>query len=322
LTLPSIAIEIDGNYWHRDRANQDKEKNRILSNNGINVIRIREEGLQPIGDYDISYKEGDHWIVIDNLCKVLTELIHDRSSKECLISYRASGKFVNENEYRRIVSFLPGPTPENSIDVTHPMAAATWSDQLNAPLISSMFSKGSNFRAWWICSNNPEHVWPASISNRTKGHDCPYCYGQNAPAENNLAVKFPEIAAQWHPERNGKDKPEDYKPLSNRKVWWRCSVNPNHEWQAQIASRTNLKSGCPYCSGRYATAENNLAKANPGLAAQWHPTKNGALTPADVTPQTNKKVWWVCPKDPEHAWLAAIGGRYSGIGCPHCRRRK
>ena len=38
----------------------------------------------------------------------------------------------------------------------------------------------------------------------------------------------------------------------------------------------------------------NLKKINPKLAKEWHPTKNGNLTPKDVTPSSGQKVWWIC----------------------------
>src|SRR5262249_388119 len=43
------------------------------------------------------------------------------------------------------------------------------------------------------------------------------------------------------------------------------------------------KAGCPYCAGKKVSAENCLLTVNPEVAAEWHPTKNGSLTPADVT---------------------------------------
>ena len=34
----------------------------------------------------------------------------------------------------------------------------------------------------------------------------------------------------------------------------------------------------------------SLAELNPALAKQWHPTKNGKLTPYDVTPGSKMTV--------------------------------
>jgi hypothetical protein len=59
-----------------------------------------------------------------------------------------------------------------------------------------------------------------------------------------------------------------------------------------------------------------LSVTHPELAAQWHPTKNGDLTPKDVTYGSGKKVWWICPKD--HAYKSSITKRTSGRNCPLC----
>jgi hypothetical protein len=38
------------------------------------------------------------------------------------------------------------------------------------------------------------------------------------------------------------------------------------------------------------SAEYNLGKLYPKLAKEWHPTKNGKLTPYDILPKSGKKV--------------------------------
>ena len=65
---------------------------------------------------------------------------------------------------------------------------------------------------------------------------------------------------------------------------------------------------------------NSLLDKNPMLAAEWHPSKNNNLTPADVTIGSNKKVWWlgICG----HEWDASIKSRACGRGCPICSGRR
>ena len=112
-------------------------------------------------------------------------------------------------------------------------------------------------------------------------------------------------------------KPEDFMPNSNKKVWWKCSKG--HEWQAIIQDR-NKGTGCPYCSGRYAIkGVNDLQTVNPTLANEWNYEKNNGLTPADVMPNSDKKVWWKCKNG--HEWQAMIGNRHRGNGCPYCSGR-
>ena len=39
-----------------------------------------------------------------------------------------------------------------------------------------------------------------------------------------------------------------YTPHTGKKVWWICSKNEHHTWEAVISSRTSKdKTGCPYC---------------------------------------------------------------------------
>ena len=43
--------------------------------------------------------------------------------------------------------------------------------------------------------------------------------------------------------------------------------------------------------------ENSLAQQNPKLAAEWHPTKNQPLTPANFAPASSYRAWWQCIED-------------------------
>ena len=66
--------------------------------------------------------------------------------------------------------------------------------------------------------------------------------------------------------------------------------------------------------------EKSLGKLYPDLVKEWHPTKNGKLTPYDVTPGSGKKVWWKFDQD--HEWKVIISSRTRGNGCPYCAREK
>ena len=140
------------------------------------------------------------------------------------------------------------------------------------------------------------------------------------PGENDLHTLFPEIAAQWYAEKDGTLTPEQVSPYSNRKVWWRCDMG--HPYQAVIVARTTHGSGCPYCAGRKVLPGfNDLATVEPKIAAQWHPTLNGSLTPEQVTAGSHRKVWWQCPDG--HIWKAVIYSRAGPqkTGCPVCAGR-
>ncbi len=83
---------------------------------------------------------------------------------------------------------------------------------------------------------------------------------------------------------------------------------------------TNIYEGtiCHYCSGQKVSDRNRLSIRFPNIASEWHPSKNGNLTPDDVSFGTERKVWWICNKG--HEYFASIDNRTSGKGCPKCRR--
>ena len=67
-----------------------------------------------------------------------------------------------------------------------------------------------------------------------------------------------------------------------------------------------------------AKSKKSLAETNPELAKEWHPTKNGSLTPNDVTHGKEVKVWWKCVEGEDHEWEALISNRSKGSGCAIC----
>jgi hypothetical protein len=64
---------------------------------------------------------------------------------------------------------------------------------------------------------------------------------------------------------------------------------------------------------------NNVALSFPKIIEEWHPTKNGELTPYDVTPGSNKKVWWIFSQG--HERNTEIRYWIRSNGCPFCARR-
>ncbi|MDO9391013.1 MAG: zinc-ribbon domain-containing protein, partial [bacterium] len=198
--------------------------------------------------------------------------------------------------------------------------AKEWHPTKNGSLTPSDVTQGSHKKVWWQCKKDKTHEWATIISIRNKGVGCPYCSNRMVNHQNCLATTNPELAKEWHPTKNGSLTPNDVTQASNKKVWWQCKKDKSHEWAANISNR-NKGSGCPYCSNKAVNHQNCLATTNPGLAKEWHPTKNGTLSPKDITPGSDKKVWWQCKKDKTHEWRAAVYKRSKGRGCPYCSGR-
>ena len=178
-------------------------------------------------------------------------------------------------------------------------------------------SCGSNRPIWWMCGRG--HEWQASAKNRMKGQGCPFCSNKRVKAgDNDLQSRYPELALEWNREKNDGLRPDGVVYGSHKAVWWRCAKG--HEWRAAVVSRTQ-GSNCPYCSNkRILPGENDLQTLNPGLAAQWNPAKNGVLISRQVSPGSNKKVWWKCTWG--HEWKATVVSRVQGNGCPVCAKAR
>jgi hypothetical protein len=188
----------------------------------------------------------------------------------------------------------------------NPMLAKEWHPTKNGVLTPLNVTRGSSKRVWWLCSKG--HEWQAIVSNRINGSGCPYCAGRTVCYDNCLQTVNPRLAKEWHPNKNGSLTPKDVTPGSHARVWWLCTKG--HSWEAKILDRS-YGTGCPYCSGKAVCQENCLQTLNQNLANEWHPTKNNSLTPYDVTPNSNNKVWWRCKKGHEgpHGLQTEIEGK-------------
>lgn len=141
---------------------------------------------------------------------------------------------------------VPG---DNDLLTLFPDIAAEWDTERNGNLTPDRVTPYSNRKAWWRCSRG--HAWEAGIAPRAvKNAGCPYCTGRCVlPGFNDLATRYPKLAAQWDPARNGDLMPEMFTVGSHKRIWWKCSAG--HVWKAVIYSRTGRsKCGCPICAGR------------------------------------------------------------------------
>ena len=192
-----------------------------------------------------------------------------------------------------------------------------WDTERNTPLLPDTTFAGSDRKVWWRCKQG--HSWLARVNSRAlHGRGCPYCVGQWViPGENDLATRYPEVAARWHPTRNHAP-PSEILPHTHKRVWWLCERG--HEWQVTPTSLIQ-GSGCPYCAGKRAIpGETDLETLHPAIASQWHPDKNGALGPREVGPGNMRRVWWLCERG--HDYQAPVYSRVQGCGCPYCAGKR
>lgn len=170
--------------------------------------------------------------------------------------------------------------------------------------------------------------WEQSLNKMTikTNGGCSFCNHQKPSYFYNLITEFPELEKEWDYEQN-LNKPIDYLPKSKQKVWWKC-VN-GHVWEGVIRDRSksierNKQKGkpiCPFCNHEKVSTSYNLVTEFPNIAKQWDYNKNGSMQPLEISPKTNKKVWWICEYNPKHVWADRISNRtVLNRGCPICSK--
>ena len=132
----------------------------------------------------------------------------------------------------------------NDLASQFPAIAEEWDYSKNSETPDNVLP-GSNKKVWWKCKVCG-HEWMANPNHRVYRHSgCPACSGRVSTPTENLSISNPELCKEWNKNRNSK-KPSEYRPHSNQKVWWICSVC-GYEWEAKISDRSN-GTGCPMCA--------------------------------------------------------------------------
>ena len=242
----------------------------------------------------------------------------------------------------------------NDLETVSPELAKQWHQIKNNKLTPQDVTISSKRKVWWylpydvpmdyliepLRGKHFDFEWKSTIDGRYRYNiGCPFLSGHDVwRGFNDLQTISPELAAQWHPIKNGNLNPTQVTINSSKKVWWYLpydvpmdypveSLRGKHfdfEWQATIANRYS-GNGCPFLNGRGIwKGFNDLQTVNPELAKQWHLTKNGNLNPTQFTANSHKEIWWFFPYDDiktrkhfNFEWKATINSRSRGNGCPY-----
>ena len=243
-----VVIELDGEFWHTDQVARDEAQTKALLDAGWQVLRLREGNLPKLGvgetHVPVPTYAGAHTLT----CAAVDGLAQLGCDLPDIENYRAAGQ---------------------------PIAT----QQADADIYSLR--------------------------------------------DLSLASEFPDVAAEWHPTKNT-TTPGRVAPFANTKAWWTCAAC-GHEWQALISNRTQHRQDCPLCGRKRSDITRatpkpgrSLADRFPQVAAIWHPTKNGEVTPADVNPGSNTDRWWLCARCGKDFLSSPHNRKKSPTLCPTC----
>lgn len=141
--------------------------------------------------------------------------------------------------------------------------------------------------------------------------------------EESLTAKYPQIAKEWHPTKNGNLIPDVFAPGSSEIVWWLCQ-QCGHEWQTSIVNRT-VGHNCDIC----ATKQRKVTKKETIIRKRGSISKELCLLdwdyevnehgPEYYTNGSGEIVGWKCHVC-GYKWKTAICDRTRDRknGCPLC----
>lgn len=216
---------------------------------------------------------------------------------------------------------------EKSLAVRFPELAKEWHVILNGELTPYDVYPYSQIVVWWRTPDGRE--FESAIRYRTSNYvklEKNKKTTQTAEPENklnkeeslkvnNLAVKHPEIAAEWDYEKNAGVTPYDIFEKSGKSYWFKC-VN-GHSWKARIINRTSKKSRCPYC----VLEKKKLIYTRPDIAEEFDPIKNKKINLFDLTASSPDSVYWIC-KNCGKKYKETVIRRTHDHGCPKCQPKK
>ena len=202
----------------------------------------------------------------------------------------------------------------------YPEVLKEWDYELN-DLDPSKVSCGTNIKVNWICSFN--HRWSDTVAHRIgEKRKCPYCNNSKVwPGFNDVESQRPDLLKEWDYENNNVKPSEVYYKSSCIKVSWVC---PKCKVHYTMSPGDRVKGqNCPYCARkRVKTGLNDLETKYPDIAKEWDYEKNKDLLPSQVSPHSDKKVWWVCPKGHHYDMMINARTGKQANKCPVCRGRR
>lgn len=195
-----------------------------------------------------------------------------------------------------------------------------WDHERNTEADAATVTLRARRSVWWV---GPEcgHRFCAPVRVMATRPDCPTCRdearehrkAEHAALALLTVAQVPELAQAWADD-------EDPATVSAADMWlYRFRCPQGHH--PRMAPRTYLHNGCQFCRGAHRQGTRpTLAEAQPEVASQWHPTRNGDLTASDVGPFSRRQVWWLADCC-GHEWRQRVVERdkYHRWRCPACR---
>jgi len=322
----SLAIEYDGEAWHKNIV-KDNLKNDICKDNNVTLLRVREPKCPELNNNAVIFTldKVDDELALKRIMFQINDYINNR--------YGFSNNLdINFSRDRKaIYNMMVFSKKENSLSTKKPKLAKEFHPTANGKLTPDKLSIGSGRKVWWL--GKCGHAWEANVSNRVNGTGCPYCSNvaikkgfndfETYCRSNNLDC----LLEEWCYEKNIIN-PNQIIFGSNKLVYWEHQKKDlkgnlcRHIWKQSVYNRIKGQS-CSICAGKtLLVGFNDLSSQFPQLVKEWDYERNIDLFPDKVLYNKNQAAYWKCSVC-GHEWKQSINARtVYRKECPICSRKK
>ena len=168
--IPSLltAIEYDGSFYHKSEyaSIRETKKDVFCTQNNIRLIRLREKPL-PFTKSAINLEcDCSKWNRIE---KTISDLL-------IFLNGNLIDKIDLKKDLPNIITSKRKLIKDRAFGKEFPNLLNEWDYEKNLPAIPDYFTKGSDAKVWWKCTQG--HSYIQSIANHCRGTRCPICYGE------------------------------------------------------------------------------------------------------------------------------------------------
>lgn len=308
----------NGHIQRTTRAHAHRSRNEVFRCpicSGKHVV----PGLNSMGDVmPILAKEWDHAANGDLTPFMVSTGSNRKVGWICSRGHHYQAYIMNRTLQRTGCKLCAGNTlvpGANDLASTYPELAALWDDNANGDLKpNEIAATNTTIKVQLRCVDG--HTFARTPFNLIQSQGrCPKCSGRIlVPGDNDLLTQRPDIAAWWHPTRNGTLMPSQVRARSYEKVHWLCPDGHSFE-AAPVYLSDRKKLSCPVDTGRLLSpGENDLATKEPALVRDWDSKRNG-FEPSETVPGRRAYIW-TCKMG--HTLHVSVVNRRRSGGCTDC----
>lgn len=189
-----------------------------------------------------------------------------------------------------------------------------WDKELNINIMDVPYT--SNQKFYFTCPNNEHESTPYKLCDITnlknKNVKCKKCFS--------FAQYIIDLYGKEYLDNIWSDKnnctPWDVSSKSNKKFWFNCLNNPNHEYDKVLYHFSN-GSRCPYCSNHKITKENSLGTVFPEIKKIWSDKNDQSYY--EFSPSSSYYVYWKCENGIHEDYYRSIADSNTrNFKCPKC----